>query len=203
MAALNVLLSFAQFEREVTGERIRDKFVASKAKGMWMGGNPPLGYDIDKRALVVNQAEAETVRFIFRRFLEVGSVHGLMRDLEAQRVRSKERISAKGRRQGGLPFTRGGLYWLLGNPLYRGLVSHKSKLYPGQHEAIVDQELWDKVQALRANPKAKLQQHRPTDTLLVGRVFDDAGNPDGAKPHAKGRAALSLLRLNRAHARQA
>lgn len=173
---LNVLLSFAQFEREVTGERIRDKFAASKAKGMWMGGNPPLGYDVKDRALVVNETEAEKVRFIFRRFLEIGSVHGLMRDLEVQGVHTKERMTARGA-CGGIPFRRGGLYWLLGNPLYRGVVSHKGKVYPGQHEAIIDQDLWDKVQALRSEISAKQGKHHASDALLVGRVFDDRGNP--------------------------
>lgn len=174
---LNVLLSFAQFEREVTGERIRDKIAASKAKGMWMGGNPPLGYEVKNRSLIVNEAEAETVRFIFRRFLEVGSVHGLMRDLESRGVRTKARVGDQGDRIGGVAFNRGGLYWLLGNPLYRGLVSHKGKLYPGLHEAIVEQELWDEAQALRARLKTKQKERHASGTLLMGRVFDDRGNP--------------------------
>lgn len=174
---LNVLLSFAQFEREVTGERIRDKFAASKAKGMWMGGNPPLGYDVRNRALVINEAEAETVRFIFRRFLEMGSVHALMRDLEAKGVRTKARTTEAGQAYGGIPFNRGGLYWLLGNQLYRGVITHKGKSFPGQHQPIIETSLWDDVQALREGLRTRQKEHRASGALLVGRVFDDRGNP--------------------------
>ena len=115
---LNVLLSFAQFEREVTGERIRDKIAASKAKGMWMGGNPPLGYDLPasgSRTLQVNDAEAPTVRHIFSRYLELGSVHALQRELTEHNVFSKQRVTASGRTSGGLPFSRGALFHLLRN----------------------------------------------------------------------------------------
>ncbi len=122
---LNVLLSFAQFEREVTGERIRDKIAASKAKGLWMGGNPPLGYDLPKagsRVLEVNEEEAATVRSIFTRYLELGKVHALQRELAKQQIFSRHRTSAKGREIGGTPFSRGALFHLLRNPVYFGWI---------------------------------------------------------------------------------
>jgi site-specific DNA recombinase len=172
---LNVLLSFAQFEREVTGERIRDKFAASKAKGMWMGGTPPLGYDIGKRALVVNEPEAETVRFIFQRFLETGSVHALKIDLDVNGVTSKLWTTARGVQRGGFAFSRGALYDLLGNSTYRGQVTHKGKVFAGQHDRIVDDELWDRVQALR-NRGAKRPKRLASGAKLIGKAFDDRGN---------------------------
>ena len=135
---LNMLLSFAQFEREVTGERIRDKIAASKKKGMWMGGLVPLGYDAVDRKLVVNPSEAETVRELFRLYLECGSVNVLRDTAQQQGYVTKLRQSSDGRMTGGQPFTRGHLYQLLRNPLYAGKVSHKGVLYPGQHPAIVD-----------------------------------------------------------------
>ena len=143
---LNVLLSFAQFEREVTGERIRDKIAASKRKGIWMGGCPSIGYDVCDRRLVVNQAEATTVRQIYHRYLEVGSVPKLKKDLDRDGVVSKIRVSRKGIRSGGRSFSRGALYELLSNPIYIGEIRHKQERYPGQHEAILERELWEKVQ---------------------------------------------------------
>ena len=137
---LNVLLSFAQFEREVTGERIRDKIAASKAKGMWMGGTLPLGYDLPApgtRILQVNQEEAATVRHIFTRYLELGSVHALQRDLAGQGILSKRRTARSGRTMGGLPFNRGALFHLLRNPIYLGRIRHKDVIHEGGHEAIV------------------------------------------------------------------
>ncbi len=122
---LNVLLSFAQFEREVTGERIRDKIAVSKRKGMWMGGLVPLGYDVTDRRLVVNESEAKTVREIFRRYLELGSVRLLMEDLNRRGVRSKVRVAGNGKRSGGNSFFRGALYALLSNPIYVGEIRHK------------------------------------------------------------------------------
>jgi site-specific DNA recombinase len=123
---LNVLLSFAQFEREVTGERIRDKIAASKQKGMWMGGLVPLGYDVHERRLVANQSEAETVREIFRRYGELGSVRLLIEDLNRRGIRSKVRVAKNGRKSGGNSFFRGALYQLLSNPIYVGEVRHKA-----------------------------------------------------------------------------
>ncbi|MDF2235720.1 recombinase family protein [Albimonas sp. CAU 1670] len=139
---LSVLLSFAQFEREVTAERIRDKIAASKRKGMWVGGLPPLGYDLKDRALAVNEAEAETVRMIFRRYLDLGCVRALKADLNATGVVSKRR--AKG--SGGKPISRGALYELLRNPVYVGETRHKGERHPGMYEAILDRETWDAVQ---------------------------------------------------------
>jgi site-specific DNA recombinase len=137
---LNVLLSFAQFEREVTGERIRDKIAASKQKGMWMGGLV-LGYDVIDRRLVVNQSEAETVREIFRRYLELGSVRLLMEDLNRRGVRSKVRVAKNGKRSGGNSFFRGALYSVLSNPIYIGEIRRKGARHLGLHEPIVDREL--------------------------------------------------------------
>lgn len=144
---LNVLLSFAQFEREVTGERIRDKLAQSKAKGMWMGGLPPLGYAPDGRTLKIIPQEAELVRHIFRSYLTQGNVNGLVRQLAEQSLRSKAWVTAKGRAMGGMPFASGALYHLLRNPIFIGQVPHKGINHPGLHPAIIDQDLWDRVQA--------------------------------------------------------
>jgi DNA invertase Pin-like site-specific DNA recombinase len=131
---LNVLLSFAQFEREVTGERIRDKVAASKMKGMWMGGVVPLGYDLTNRQLLINPAEADTVRMIFARYLALKSVTDLQIELENSGVQTKRRITSTGREVGGFLLGRGTLYHLLSNPLYIGKIAHKGKLYDGMHE---------------------------------------------------------------------
>src|SRR3954453_19710135 len=143
---LNMLLSFAQFEREVTGERIRDKIAASKRKGMWMGGLPPLGYDVQDRKLVVNESEAKTVRAIYRRYAELRSVRVLKEELEGV-VISKRRVDRFGRESGGKPLARGALYHMLQNRIYRGEIVHKNASYPGAHEAIVDEELWEESKA--------------------------------------------------------
>jgi site-specific DNA recombinase len=174
---LNVLLSFAQFEREVTGERIRDKIAASKKKGLWMGGNVPLGYDAQDRKLIVNEAEAETVRLIYRRYLELGSVHALKDDLEARGTASKLRVTDSGRRIGGNPLARGALYTLLQNPVYRGEIRHKDKRYPGEHPAIVDQVLWDQVQAQLAENAVERRNglRAGNPSLLAGLLFDAQG----------------------------
>ena len=148
---LNVLLSFAQFEREVTAERIRDKIAASKKKGMWMGGPPPLGFDVEHKALVVNAAEAESVRQLFKLYLEVGGVRRLKQRADGLGLMTKRRHLRDGRLQGGKPFSRGNLYLLLSNPIYIGKVVHCGDVYPGRHQAIVDQELWDAVQELMAD----------------------------------------------------
>lgn len=180
---LNVLLSFAQFEREVTGERIRDKIAASKAKGMWMGGVPPLGYDPPtdgSRTLKLVPDEAERVRHIFARYLELGSVHALQRDLEQRGILSKLHVTAKGRRMGGLPFSRGALFHLLRNRVYLGQITHKSGVYVGEHCAIVDTDLFDQVQA---RLDAQVRRHRTKSSNrsvrapLTGKLFDAAGEP--------------------------
>ena len=142
---LNMLLSFAQFEREVTGERIRDKIAASKQKGMWMGGLPPLGYDVADRKLVVNATEAKTVRNIFRRYIALRSVHTLKLELDAAGIVSKARRKRNGDPKGHLPIAAGALYHILQNRLYRGEIVHKGKPYPGQHEAIIEAGLWDEA----------------------------------------------------------
>jgi site-specific DNA recombinase len=175
---LNVLLSFAQFEREVTGERIRDKIAASKRKGMWMGGRVPLGYDLKDRKLIVNPAEAKQIQEIFRAYLEVGCVRKLKAHLEQCRVLSKVRISPSGQEAGGGSHSRGALYKLLANRIYIGEISHKGNSYPGEHKAIIDRELWESVRAkLAENHRAR--RHR-TDTsepsLLSGLVFDQDGS---------------------------
>src|SRR6202451_2260349 len=152
---LNVLLSFAQFEREVTGERIRDKIAASKRKGIWMGGCPPIGYDVCDRRLVINQADAETVRLIYQRYLKTGSVPKLKKELDRDAIVSKIRVSRKGNKSGGLSFSRGALYELLSNPIYIGEIRHKQECHPGQHEAILDRKLWEKVQRHLQNRAAR------------------------------------------------
>jgi len=174
---LNVLLSFAQFEREVTGERIRDKLAASKQKGMWMGGLVPIGYDVIDRHLVVNQTEAETVREIFRRYLELGSVRRLMEDLNRRGIRSKVRVAKNGKQSGGNLFFRGALYELLSNPIYIGEIRHKGVRYPGLHEPIVDRELWDKTQLLLQSHAARRapRTRKSAASPLTGRPFDDSG----------------------------
>jgi len=176
---LNVLLSFAQFEREVTGERIRDKIAASKKKGLWMGGLPSLGYEVKDRKLIVVQEEAERVRLIFRRYLDLGCVRALREDLLAQGVVSKRRVFEDGRVSGGLPFSRGALYHLLQNPVYRGMIVHKDQAYPGEHAAIVDQDLWDAVQRkLRANAVERSDGRKAdSPAILTGILFDAAGGP--------------------------
>lgn len=175
---LNMLLSFAQFEREIAGERIRDKIKASKAKGMWMGGTIPLGYDVKDRKLVINQAEAATVRTIFSRYAELGSVRLLRTDLDAKGIVSKRRGRSNGEHTGGKPFSRGALYALLQNQLYRGNIPHKGEIYKGQHEAIVDEALWEKVQQrLQENRKAcSLQTDAKQPSLLAGKLVDCQGN---------------------------
>jgi site-specific DNA recombinase len=175
---LNVLLSFAQFEREVTGERIRDKIAASKKKGLWMGGLPSLGYDVKDRKLIVVEEEAERVRLIFRRYLDLGCVRALRDELLVRGVVSKRRVFEDGRASGGLPFSRGALYHLLQNPIYRGMIVHKDKAYPGEHAPIVDHDLWDAVQArLQANGVER-SDSRNTDrpAILTGVLFDAAGS---------------------------
>jgi site-specific DNA recombinase len=174
---LNILLSFAQFEREVTGERIRDKIAASKRRGMWMGGNIPLGYDAQDRKLVVSATEAKTVRLIFGLYRELGSVRQLKEELEERGIRSKLRVSGEGNRSGGQSFSRGALYTLLANPVYVGEIRHKSLRYPGQHEPILDRALWDSVQQqLRTQaPERRTGQGRASPSFLKGKLFDETG----------------------------
>ena len=164
---LNMLLSFAQFEREVAGERIRDKIAASKRKGIWMGGTVPLGYDVRDRKLVVNEAEANSVRHVLRSYLALGSVRLLREQLAADGVRSKA----------GQPLSRGALYTLLSNRLYRGEVAHKGAVHPGEHAAIVDLPLWDAVQARLAEQRAERRSGEGAGgpSLLAGLLHDGGG----------------------------
>jgi site-specific DNA recombinase len=175
---LNMLLSFAQFEREIAGERIRDKIAASKAKGMWMGGNVPLGYDVKDRKLVVNETEASTVRMIFRRYAELGSVALLKAELDRVGIVSKRREGAGGALSGGQRFSRGALYLMLQNRLYCGEVAHKGQIYPGQHAAIIESELWQLVQEKLAENRQKrsLAVGAEAPSLLAGLVIDSDGN---------------------------
>jgi site-specific DNA recombinase len=174
---LNVLLSFAQFEREVTGERIRDKIAASKKKGMWMGGTIPMGYDVENRRLVVNEQEAETVRTIMTRYLALGSVTALVSELAVLGVVSKRRVNRNGHVTGGTAYRRGALYALLANRLYLGETMHKGVAHPGEHDAIVDQVLWNEVQALLArNRVTRRHQGNANDpSLLTGMIRDSQG----------------------------
>jgi hypothetical protein len=187
---LNVLLSFAQFEREVIGERIRDKVAASKRKGIWMGGTIPIGYDVCERRLVVNQIEARTVRTIFERYLELGSVRLLKKDLERRGIFSARRISKKGTPSGGKPFSRGALYNLLSNPIYVGEIRHRLERYPGQHEPIVNRELWEQVHRQLCSRAVRAGEGRKTSapaSPLAGRLFDENGEPLYVQGSAKGR----------------
>ena len=175
---LNVLLSFAQFEREVTGERIRDKIAASKKKGMWMGGQIPLGYDVKDRALVINEAEAVTIRHIFERYAALGSVRALKEELDRDGLVSKCRTDKHGRQSGGKPFSRGALYLLLQNHLYRGEIEHKGSVYPGQHHAIIGDDLWKIVQERIADNRVARATgvNSISPSLLAGLVFDETGD---------------------------
>src|SRR6195952_1904956 len=142
---LNVLLSFAQFEREVTSERIRDKISASKRKGLWVGGNLPLGYEMKDGKIIIVEEEAELVRSIFRRYLELGSVNELLRDLRERNIRTKTRKLSTGTTRGGIPFGRGTLYYVLSNHFYIGEVKYKSEILPGEQPPIMDRELFEAV----------------------------------------------------------
>jgi DNA invertase Pin-like site-specific DNA recombinase len=165
---LNILLSFAQFEREVTAERIRDKFRASRMKGMWMGGVPPLGYRVKDRKLLINEAEAANVRWIFGRFIEIGSGTAMLKDLKARGITTRK----------GAAITKGFLYRLLNNRAYIGEAVHKGESYPGEHAAIIDRATWDKVHAiLQESPRKRAARTRAdTPALLKGLLY----GPDGA-----------------------
>ena len=187
---LNMLLSFAQFEREVTAERIRDKLAASKAKGMWMGGIPPIGYKPDGRSLAIVEEHAEVVRRIFIRYLSLGSVRLLQKELTVQQVRVPQRTTGTGKATGGGRFTRGQLYHLLKNVTYSGRIGHKEKVYPGLHTAIVPPEQFEQVQVALAD---HLQgSRRPVRTanpsLLAGKLVDAAGERLIATHATKGKA---------------
>ncbi|MBL4859109.1 MAG: recombinase family protein, partial [Erythrobacter sp.] len=189
---LNVLLSFAQFEREVTGERIRDKIAASKAKGMWMGGFVPLGYDAKDRTLAINEEEAETVRHIFRRYLALGSVYALHAELERDGIRTKIRNVRDGSIRGGLAFGRGNLTQLLKNRIYLGEIVHKEKSYLGLHGPIIGQDMFDAVQDKLQENRRGSRQRAIARAPLTGLLFDALGNRMAAT-HARGRGGQRYL----------
>src|ERR1700744_5964889 len=174
---LNVLLSFAQFEREVTSERIRDKIAASKRKGIWVGGNLPLGYEMKDGKIAVVEEEAEQVRFIYRRYLELGSVNELVRDLGERNIKTKFKILSTGKARGGIPFGRGPLYYLLSNHFYIGEVKYKNEILPGEQPPILDRALFEAVrQKALAQWSHRTVVRNKSDHLLVGLLFDDAGH---------------------------
>lgn len=176
---LNVLLSFAQFEREVTGERIRDKIAASKKKGLWMGGPVPLGYQVIERKLVPVPEEAERVREIMRRYIGSTSANQLIAELEAEGIRTKIQHRTSGPHKGGIPFKRGSLFHLLANPIYRGKIVHKGKVYDGEHAAIIGEELWNAVQARlqQKAPPRKRKSNDPQEAMLRGVLIDPECRP--------------------------
>jgi site-specific DNA recombinase len=174
---LNVLLSFAQFEREVTSERIRDKIAASKRKGLWVGGMAPLGYDTKDRKISVNQAEADRVEIIFRSYLKLGSLNKVMAELRKTGVVTKVRTLKTGQTVGGIPFTRGPLAHLLRNRFYIGEVAFKGEVLAGEQRGIIDRDLFDAVQA-KLNEQANNQKavRAKSEALLAGRIYDDRSN---------------------------
>lgn len=175
---LNILLSFAQFEREVTGERIRDKIAASKKKGMWMGGPVPLGYTLEARKLIPHPSEAELVRNIFVLYLKLGCVSKLLAQLKRESVKTKTWVTKVGAQIGGAGFARGHLYYLLRNRLYIGEIRHRERWYPGEHPAIVTRDLWDKVQGqLDSNVRKHQKRARvQSSSLLTGMIEDEERN---------------------------
>ena len=193
---LNMLLSFAQFEREITGERIRDKVAASKRKGIWMGGAVPFGYRVENRALHVVEEQAGFVRDLFRRYLEVGSVVRLKVVLDAENVRLPVRTVGTGRKTGGGLISRGHIYHILSNPIYAGRLRHKGQVHDGLHAAIVDPETWDRVQRRLAE---QTQRRKPPSqdahSFLAGKLYDDRGHRMSPSHAAKGGTAMALLCL--------
>ena len=185
---LNVLLSFAQFEREVTGERIRDKVAASKKKGMWMGGWVPMGYNINDRALIVDEAEARVIQTVFRLYGDLKNVRLVHAELDRLKLKTRRYKATTGKIIGGRPFSRGHIYQILANPIYVGEIEHKGARHPGQHKAIIDKETWDAVQIiLQTNGRERragrnIQESR----LLAGLLFDEAGNRLTATHTTKG-----------------
>lgn len=177
---LNVLLSFAQFERELASERVRDKIAASRKKGKWTGGTVPLGYEAKERKLVIDKAEAQTVRTIFRLYLELKSFGKLVAELDRRRIVTKRRDTEVVKYQGGIPFTYGPLSYLLRNRIYLGEIHHGGKWFKGEHDAILDQEIFDEVQALlKANVIDRKSGCAKNGALLQGKLFDDRGNRMG------------------------
>jgi site-specific DNA recombinase len=202
---LNMLLSFAQFEREVTAERIRDKIAASKARGMWMGGIPPLGYRPNGRSLAIVEEHAVLVRQIYERYLELGCVRLLADELKASSVRAPQRTTTKGKAYGGGILSRGQLYFILKNPVYAGDIPHKDKVYPGHHEAIVSRETWQRVQELLATNRrgSRSGAHVPSEALLAGRIVDADGEPMATTHTAKNKVRYRYYVSRALHHRRA
>ena len=191
---LNMLLSFAQFEREITGERIRDKVAASKKRGIWMGGAVPFGYRVENRALHIVEEHAEFVRELFKRYLKLGSVVRLKTVLDAENVRLPVRIVGTGKTTGGGLISRGHIYWILSNPIYVGRLRHKGQIHDGLHSAIIDLETWDRVQRrLAEQTQTRAGPHRNVESFLAGKLLRRSGQPDGPKPCRQRRTALALL----------
>ena len=193
---LNMLLSFAQFEREVTGERIRDKIAASKRKGIWVGGNSSFGYLVRDRKLVIDEAEAKVVRSIFKGYLALGSLDALLRELRAREIRTRVRTLASGKTRGGVFFGRGALASLLRNRIYLGELRHHSESHPAEHQAILDRDLFDQVQERLTGAAVAFGQKRASESFfLKGLLFDDRGyriDPIGCPQEG---SAVPLLHL--------
>jgi site-specific DNA recombinase len=184
---LNMLLSFAQFEREITGERIRDKVAASKKRGIWMGGAVPFGYRVENRALHVVEEHAGFVRDLFQRYLALGSVVRLKMVLDAENIRLPVRVVGTGRATGGGLISRGHIYHILSNPIYAGRLRHKGQIHDGLHTEIVDLETWDRVQhQLAAQTQTRADPRRNIESFLAGKLYDDRGNRMGSSHAAKG-----------------
>jgi site-specific DNA recombinase len=184
---LNMLLSFAQFEREITGERIRDKVAASKKRGIWMGGAVPFGYRVENRALHIVEEHAEFVCTLFKRYLDIGSVVRLKAALDAENVRLPVRVVGTGKTTGGGLISRGHLYWILSNPIYVGRLRHRRQIHDGVHAAIVDQETWDRVQRrLEQQTQPRADPRHNAESFLAGKLYDDRGNRMGPSHAAKG-----------------
>lgn len=180
---LNMLLSFAQFEREVTAERIRDKIAASKKKGLWMGGIVPMGYEPDGRTLKILEPEAETIRTLYRLYRDLGTVRAVKEEAGRIGLLSRKRVAPNGRQSGGGYFDRGQIHHILTNPIYAGRIRHKTEIYDGQHPAIIDPDAWDAIQA-RLNDKAArsrsgrggIDRRYAVTSPLVGKIFDEVGD---------------------------
>jgi len=187
---LNVLLSFAQFEREVTAERIRDKIAASKRKGLWMGGNVPLGYQADGRTLKIDDGEAKTIRTLYNLYMEHGLIRAVKERAEELSLRSRRRVRGAGRVSGGQPFDRGHIHHILTNPIYAGRIRHKGQVYEGQHPAIIEPAVWEQVQQMLIDGAAKARGMigKATRSLLVGKLYDETGDrltPSHSKKNGK------------------
>ena len=175
---LNMLLSFAQFEREVTAERIRDKIAASKRKGLWMGGLVPLGYDPDGRTLTINGKEAKIIQKLYDLYLAYGTVRAVKEQADQLGLRSKRRVSPSGAKRGGNPLERGQIHHILTNPIYAGKIRHRKQVYEGQHPAIIEQDIWEKVQKglVEHSGKSRGKVNAAHPSLLAGKLFDETGD---------------------------